>query len=352
MRRSLAVLLLVVGASCVRSARPDLAPALDVQEIAARLPTKVADREGWARDLALALELDELPADEAHVCAVIAVVDQESGFQANPAVPNFAAIARRQLSEKATALGPLAAPALTLVLAEKAPGAKLTYDQRLSKVRTEADLDRLYRDLVGEGLLRFGPLRDRNPITTAGSMQVSVKFAEGHARRIGRDPDGVRDELYTRQGGLVYGAARLFTGAEDLEPLYRFADYNAGEFASRNAAFQEQLAALTGAKLALDGDLLAYAPYREDTQTMRALSKLSPSYVRDARLEKTARFESTEAWRAVKDGWRAKFGKEPAYARLPDVKLDSPKLSRDLTTAWFARAVQRRYDACVNGTKN
>jgi len=347
-------LLGLLAVSCVRAARPYAVVELDVQEIAARIPSKVADREGWAADLDFALNLNELPADEAHVCAVIAVVDQESGFQANPVVPNLATIARKEISAKAAKLGPLAAPVLNQVLGVKAPGSKLTFDQRLSKVRTEADLDRLYRDIVEEEVRRFpvavvvaGELHERNPITTAGSMQVSVSFAEEHARRLGRDPGSVRDELYTRQGGLLYGSARLFSGAGYDEPVYRFADYNAGDFASRNAAFQEQLAAVTGTKLALDGDLLAYRPYSEDTETMRALRKLGPEYARDARLEKTQRFEQTEAWRAVKDAWRKKYGKQPPYARLPDVKLRSPKLSRELSTAWFARSVQRRYDACV-----
>ena len=46
----------------------------------------------------------------------------------------------------------------------------------------------------------------------------------------------MREELYTRRGGVYYGAHRLlaYPAAYD-QPLYRFADYNSGMYASRNA---------------------------------------------------------------------------------------------------------------------
>jgi hypothetical protein len=355
------LVMLAVGA-CVRNARPETPIGLTPEEIVAHIPAKVADRDGWARDLKLALEVNRLPADAEHVCAAIAVVDQESGFHANPEVPHLASIARRALDEKAGALGPLGKPLLTRVLAERTSESGPTFSQRLDTVRTEADLDRLYRDLLAEehrrhpvvyaatdlGARLFGTrdLDDRNPITTAGSMQVSVHFSEQHARALGRDELTVRDELYTRQGGLLYGTARLFEGTAS-DGAYRFADYNAGLFSSRNAAFQEQVAALTGTTLALDGDLLAYAPYSEDTQTMRALSRIRGTNVGDVRLEKSAAFEQTATWRAVKQAYEAKFHGTPAYERLPDVQLHSPKISRPLSTAWFAKAVERRYEDCL-----
>lgn len=372
-----ALLFVLLAAGCAHAPLAAEKPRLDPGQIAALFPSKVQDKDGWARDLLSAFENNRIEADVEHVCAAVAVIDQESGFQANPSVPNLPAIARRGLEEKAQALGPLGPTFLEELLEVQAPGTKKTFDARINALRTEADLDRLYRDLLAEhrrrrpllyaaadlGAALFGD-RDfeaRNPVTTAGSMQVSVRYAEEHAATLKREPSLVRDELYTRAGGLLYGTARLwlFEARYDA-PLYRFADFNAGFYASRNAAFQEQLAALTGTKLALDGDLLSYDSAgdvkSEGTKTMAALEEFRASFSpslsasqlkRDARLEKAAEFEKTKTWTALKLAYTRKQGATPAYARLPDVTLHSPKLRRDLTTAWFARAVDKRYQACL-----
>jgi hypothetical protein len=67
----------------------------------------------------------------------------------------------------------------------------------------------------------------------------------------------------------------------------------------------------------------------------------------DARLEKQSEFESTDTYRAVKRVYQARQGTTPAYARMPQVTLRSPKLSRERTTAWFAESVDRRFNACL-----
>jgi len=345
------------------------------------IPERVADRPGWGEAVWNGLAANGLPVDRAAACAVIAVIGQESGFQENPVVPGLARIVRARIDRYKTKLGPLGDPLLQRLLEGRAPGDARPFTRRLDTVRTERDVDVLFRDLLAYyqfnhpalfqaagwagKLVDVDELAELNPVTTAGSMQVSVRFAtqwsQDHGGASATSAD-VRDALYTRPGGVYYGAARLlgFPARYD-QALYRFADYNAGYYASRNAAVQEQVSRLTGIALALDGDLLAYqrngAPSDADSASARAVRAfadrfapgLSPRQIRrDLLAEKTLAFEDTDTYRAIKAAVEQRDGRPAGYARLPEVTLDSPKLSRPLSTAWFARAVQRRNEACLS----
>jgi hypothetical protein len=359
---------------------PPAPPTLTVAQAAALIPSKVSDRNGWAHDAFDALrQIDQLPTAE-NVCQVFAVVEQESGFRANPEVANLAKIVAAELDTKARAFGPLGPPAVRWLLSAKAKGSDRTFEQRLAAARTEADLDRTFRALVAHWrehapvstavaslasrLFADRGLEDLNPITTAGSMQVAVAFAIEHAD--GAREDTVREELYTRAGGLRHGVARLlgYEASYD-DPLYRFADFNAGPYASRNAAVQEQLAGLLGVPLVPDGDLLIYgrdgAPLRHDSKSLQALLAFAKVFApelqeitirRDLAKEKREDFESTTTYRELRKVLRARSGRTAAYARVPQITLSSPKLSRDRTTDWFARAVDRRYDRCLAAARS
>lgn len=350
-------------------------PRLTVEQVARLLPPNVKEREGWARDVLAALEVEELAPSPPAVCSVLAVIEQESGFEADPAVPGLPKLVRARLESHADKLGPPGRKVLASVLEGKAPGQKRTFDERLSTVRTEHDLDRLFRDILAyyedkypktyaladlaSSLFATGKLEDLNPITTAGSMQVSVRYAvekEGDDA----DPTEVRERMYTRAGGVRYGTARLL-GYEAAypEPLFRFADYNAGVYASRNAALQMQVSRLTGLALAPDGDLQLYdkqgEPLDDDSKSLKALLVFRQRYApevserqvrRDVREEKEQGFEDTDTFRAVKRVYARETGESPAYAQLPQVTLRSPKLKTERTTAWFARSVQGRFEKC------
>lgn len=380
--RALLVSVTVLGAAgCsapprVAVARP-VSPTLAAPDIAALLPARARDRLAWAEAIVNGLAANELPVDVPSSCAVIAVIDQESGFEVDPAVPGLAAVAKARVDHFKAKLGPLGDPVVARLLSGRAPQDARSFQRRLDTVRTERDVDVLFRDLLAyyetnhpilfttaawAGKLNDRELADLNPVTTAGSMQVSVHFAEEWARSHGGASQvaGVRDALYTRVGGVYYGTARLLGHPDHYDrPIFRFADYNAGIYSSRNAAIQAELVRLTGQPLALDGDLLSYAKDGTPNDAMSATERaflvfaqrhapsLSPADVRhDLLTEKTLAFEDTTTYRALVAAAR-RTGKLPDDAILPQVAITSPKFAGTRSTAWFARSVERRYQACT-----
>jgi hypothetical protein len=375
-RLSLLALVLAACGTTQRGPAPDprLRP-LAVGEVTALIDARVPARPAWAQATYDALVGNGQPVNAPTACAVLALIAQESGFREDPAVPGLAKVVAERLARYQARLGPLGGPVFRRLLAGRAPPDPRTFEERLAAVRTERDLDLTFRDLLAyykssypttydavELAGKLGGVDDLgslNPITTAGPMQVSVRFAEDWAREHHGDPERVRDSLYSRTGGVYYGTARLFAGPPYPRALHRFADYNAGLYASRNAALQAQLARLTGKALVLDGDLLGYGKdgeiKDEDTETMKAVRlfrdrfapKLSDRQLRqDARREKRPELETTDTFRAIKAAYAQRFG-APDDAILPQITLESPKLSRPRSTAWFAQAVDARYQRCL-----
>jgi hypothetical protein len=212
-------------------------------------------------------------------------------------------------------------------------------------------------------LFRGRRLEDLNPVTTAGSMQVSVRWAVEYARGRGwpDDEQTIRDALYTRPGGLRFGVPRLWGySLTDPNVLYRFADYNAGQYASRNAAVQRALAQLTGLSLAADGDLLVFGPdgrpTGDDSDTLRAFRVFRERFVPtlpEARLRqdlekgKELSFEETPSYLALRRIFRERTGSPLPTAAVPTLELKSPKLRRGYSTAAYARSVLGHHRACL-----
>lgn len=352
----------VAVVSCSSTPRvPAVDPDVARAGIARHLPAKLENRDAWAADMFMAFESLGLPPSDQSVCAVIAVAQQESTLRVNPSVPGLPAIARKEI-EKRAASHHIPMMLVSAALSINSPTGK-SYNARLDTVKTEKDLSDLFEDFIGMvpmGKRLFG---DLNPVRTAGPMQVSIAYSEQHARdkRYPYPVTGsIRDEVFTRRGGLYFGAAHLLDySAPYDEMLFRFADFNAGHYASRNAAFQNAVSVASGTSLALDGDLLIDGGSASDVSNtelavrkLRGRLELTDGEIRDD-LEKGTRegFEKTRLYTRVFALADKKKAQPLPRAMLPKIRLQSPKITRNLTTEWFARRVNDRYQRCLSLSK-
>ena len=341
---------LLGGCSSAPRREPPVDPDVARAEIRARIPPAVANRDGWALDMFTAFEALDVRPTPRNICAVIAVIQQESGFQVDPAVPGLPAMARREIDERAARYH-IPGALVSLALNTSSPDGR-SYAERLRRAKTERDLSEIFQDFIGAVPLGRRLFADLNPVRTGGPMQVSIAFAEAH-ERTSKYPypfTDVRGEVFTRRGGLYFGIAHLLDYPVSYDSmLYRFADFNAGHYASRNAAFQQAVSALSKTRLAIDGDLLREGS-NEPSQTELAVRKLGlglgdRQIRRDLERGTEHEFEETELYRKVFE-----LADDPApapRALVPSIRLQSVKISRKLTTEWFARRVDDRYRRCL-----
>ena len=355
-RLSACLLPALVLAGCATAPPAPSRPPGDVHsEIVRRMPARVADREGWASDIQAAFSAQKIEPNSENICAVLAVTEQESGYVANPAVANLPKIARGEIDRRAASLH-VPRFLVDAALAIRSPDGS-SYNDRLQQVRTERDLGEIYEDLIGTVPLGKRLFADLNPVQTGGPMQVGIPFAESNASSYPYPVEGtIRDEVFTRRGGMYFGIAHLLGYQTPYtRKVHRFADYNAGWYASRNAAFQNAVALATGTALALDGDVLnPGAPLDKPGQTERAVRMLSAELDMDERairkaLERGDRldFDDTGLYAKVFALAEARARKPLPRAMIPGIKLESPKITRELTTAWFATRVDERYQRCL-----
>lgn len=341
-----------LSAACTSSrvSEPPVDPDVVRADISKRLPPAARNRDGWAIDIFAAFEALSIKPTPQNICAVIAVTEQESTFQVNPPVPGLPEIARGEIDARAANYN-IPKMVVTAALGLRSSNGA-TYTERLKNVKTEQELSEIFGDFIG-----MVPLGERlfgsfNPVRTGGPMQVSIAFAEQHARQKRYPypmPGSVRNEVFTRRGGMYFGIAHLLDyPASYSDMLYRFADFNAGHYASRNAAFQNAVSKVSRKPLALDGDLLIHGssePSRTELaiRSIGARLDLDESQIRrDLELGRELEFENTQLYKRV-----FALASAAPRAMVPNIRLKSPKIKRKLTTEWFATRVDGRYKRCL-----
>ena len=351
---SAAALLVLAGCG---TQRPQEAPARKPDEVKTEivrlLPAKTVDRQGWATDIYVAFAAQNIYPSTQNLCSVLAVTEQESTFQVDPPVPGLGKIAREEIDRRAAKVhipGLLVSGALQV----RSSTGK-SYSDRLNAARSEKELSAIFDDFIGMvpmGRTLFGGF---NPVHTGGPMQVSIDFAEQQARNYPYPVDGtIRHEVFSRRGGLYFGIAHLLGYPVSYkQPLYRFADFNAGWYASRNAAFQNAVSRASGVPLALDGDLVRYDSIMPGTTELavrtlgKQLGMRNPTIRDQLEKGKSLDFEDSTLYQRVFELAEQAEGRSLPRAVLPGIVLQSPKITRKLTTAWFAKRVDERYQRCM-----
>ncbi|WP_337882478.1 DUF1615 domain-containing protein [Chromobacterium haemolyticum] len=340
------------------ASRPAVTDAQGGELLNRLLPAGIPDRKGWNADIIGAFSHLKIPYTPQYFCAVLAVAEQESGFSPDPVVPNLSKIVWGEIEQRRQKYL-IPGFVVDAAMQKKSPDGR-SYKQRVDALRTKREMNALFEDMVRE--LPFGQtiFEHKNPIRDGGPMQVSVAFAETHVRAWPYPyhyAGSLRDEVFTRRGSVYFGSAILLQyPAPYSQMVYRFADYNAGRYASRNAAFQQAVARLSGRKLALDGDIMLYSDKMnralsgETSETQKALLAMSgrlgmsaDEMLRDLRQEKLSGFAQTALYQKV----FALAGARAPREIMPQIVLVSPKFTRRLTTEWFARRVDGRYQNCL-----
>ncbi|MFZ4535988.1 DUF1615 domain-containing protein [Propionivibrio sp.] len=327
-------------------------------QIASLLPTNTVDRPGWAVDIHAAFVALEIKPNLQNICAVIAVTEQESSVRADPSVPNLGRIAWEEIDRRAERLG-VPKFAVHVALKLSSPTGK-SYGERIDAVTTERELSEIFEDFIAMVPLGKRLLADWNPVRTGGAMQVSIAFAERHVQEHPypfSTTNSIRHEVFTRRGGMYFGIAHLLGYPATYDKLiYRFADFNAGRYASRNAAFQNAASLASGKPLDLDGDLLRQGD--DDT------AKPGSTELAVRSISKALDMNHQAIRRALEQGGSQEFDRTLLYTRMfeladrlerqplpraliPRIVLHSPKITRKLTTEWFATRVDERHRRCL-----
>ena len=184
-----------------RDRGPRIDPDVARAQIERLMPAKMPNRSGWAVDIYTAFESLGMEPSVQNSCAVIAVTEQESSFQDNPRVAGISSIAMKQIDSKASDYG---IPRLVVHAALDVRSTDgRTYNERLKRASTEKELNDIYEDFIGRVPLGQRLFGDLNPVRTGGPMQVSIAYAERHAKAE-RYPypvhSNIRAEVFTRRG--------------------------------------------------------------------------------------------------------------------------------------------------------
>ncbi|MCA3573879.1 MAG: DUF1615 family protein, partial [Aestuariivirga sp.] len=120
----------------------------DAVALGKRVVRQGKDGGGWGSAVHQALTRNGISPTRRNVCSVMAVIEQESTYTANPQVKGLGRMAEKEIADRLSAL-PLPAAAqhgVTMFLAAK-PSPEKSYLKLIRAAKTERDLDLVFRNL-------------------------------------------------------------------------------------------------------------------------------------------------------------------------------------------------------------
>ena len=254
-----------IGASlvmCTTATRPP-AGLTDQAKMTSRLvtsmPSSVHHPRQWANAIINALTAQHVETSADNLCAILAVIELGSNYQANPRLHTPKRLVRLELMRQAHAHH---VPAMILARALRltSPDGR-SYADRMANMQTEFDLYTFFQDMTEQLSAEKRGRRIQNPVTRAGSMQVPLLFAIRHPQFVEQQPTSDAAALFSLAPGIAAGVAYFFDHPEDQRTLEeRLGDYFVAPYASRNAALQAALAKISGEAILLDGNLTDSSP--------------------------------------------------------------------------------------------
>jgi hypothetical protein len=355
---------------------------------------QVADAEEWTLSVLMALCANDMPLAPEYVSLVFAIIEKESSFVAHGLLPNqpegFHKLAHRLIDDifsgDSTALDRVFGQQLgaklaraVITLAKKlgilsGERAKQKFDKLYARfdwhrITTEWDIENVLSEdilTLSEGItplslsikafLAYFPdveqrLRSHSLLRSVGPMQVSTKrerpFIQDDLQELTEDK--IRRLLYTIEGGVYFGTKKLqrlvdiyagegLLSAEAVE--FIAADYTAGFYISRNAAFIQQIGLLADARFPADTTLRS--PQVKDAlkKILKGLNGSEDGAAKESGINSWAYLEQIQRigslarkkgleqsilYQMVKRQYGYYTGRKPVYAVISRKHLYSPK---------------------------
>ena len=330
------------------------------------LPDSVKDRAGWSTDIYAAFaSLDIAPTPD-NVCAAVAVIAQESSFQVDPAVPGLAAhraqgdrqAARERRHPEARARRRARAAVVERQELRRAPrrgedGAaaeravrglhRARAVRQVVSGRSQSGAHR--RSDAGQHRVRRD-LRGGEPLPVSRRRQHSPRGVHAPRRRVLRHRAPARLSRSLHRGSSI-------ASPTSTPGTTRAATRRSRTRSRRHRAYRSSSTAIC----------LRYEsgqPAREPGSTELATRVLA------RRIDMDNAGHSPRSRARERGGLRARrglyvrvfaladrrSGKPVPRAVVPRIPLNSPKITRKLTTEWFAGRVDSRYRDCLRRVAN